>query len=185
MAGHQGLTGPFPPGMDEERYDRRRRRVLWAIPTGLYLLGSRAGDRRNLMTCSWVTQLATSPKLVGAGVEVGAHTHDLLREGGVFTICLLDRDDRVLVRRFVRPAVDDRASFTLNGVAYHDAPVTGAPVADQAIGYLDCRVQREVALGSHSLFVGEVVDVGGLVAEDEAREVGLLRMEDTRMSYGG
>jgi hypothetical protein len=43
-------VGPFPEGVDHEEYDKLRRRVLWKMPSGLYLLGSRHGERRNLMT---------------------------------------------------------------------------------------------------------------------------------------
>ena len=52
-----GPVGPFPTGADPEEYDRLRRRVLWTMPSGLYIVGSRAGERRNGMTCNWVTQL--------------------------------------------------------------------------------------------------------------------------------
>ena len=45
-----GLVGPFPPGADPDAYDRLRRRVLWRMPAGIYLLGSAAHGRRNLMT---------------------------------------------------------------------------------------------------------------------------------------
>lgn len=182
---HDGPIGPIPGGADPDAYDRRRRRVLWRIPTGLYLLGSRAGERRNLMACSWVVQLATAPKLVGVGVELGAYTCELVRAGGVFSVCLLAREDRALVRRFVRPAVDDPAGHRLNEVPYHDAPSTGAPVVDQAAGFLDCRVTRELELGSHALFVGEVVDAGGPIGGEGGAGTELLRMEDTAMSYGG
>ncbi len=185
MPPHAGPIGPVPPGCDPDAYDRRRRRVLWRIPTGLYLVGSRAGARRNLMTGNWVVQLSTEPKLVGVGIEVGVHTYGLVRDGGVFAVSFLSRSDRSVVRRFVKPAVDDPAGRTLNEVPYHDAPVTGAPVVDQAVGYLDCRVTREVELGSHCLFVGEVVDAGGAIGEEDGEGVELLRMEDTRMSYGG
>ncbi|HTW99916.1 MAG TPA: flavin reductase family protein, partial [Acidimicrobiales bacterium] len=101
------LVGPFPPGADPEAYDRLRRRVLWSMPSGLYLLGTRAGDRRNLMTLNWATQLSLDPKLVGVSVEVSALSNDLLRRGGRFTLSLLDREDRVLVRKFVKPAAED------------------------------------------------------------------------------
>ena len=42
-------VGPFPDGIDPEEYDRLRRRVRWTIPRGLYVSGSRAGERRNGM----------------------------------------------------------------------------------------------------------------------------------------
>ncbi len=71
------LVGPFPAGRRPEDYDQIRRRVMWAMPHGLYLLGSRSGDRRNLMTTTWVTQVSHDPKLVGASVEREALTHEL------------------------------------------------------------------------------------------------------------
>jgi hypothetical protein len=56
MAGSTGEpVGPFPGGADPEEFDRLRRRVLWKMPSGLYLVGSRLGDRRNLMTLNWAT----------------------------------------------------------------------------------------------------------------------------------
>lgn len=175
------LAGPIPAGADPESYDRLRRRVLWSLPTGLYLLCSRAGERRNWMTCNWATQVATDPKLVAVSVERGADTYELIRAGRCFALALLAREDRALARRFVKPATDDAGQKTLNGVPYRDAPATGVPLPEGAVAFLDCRVEREVALGSHSLFVGEVVDAAG-PAEGE---IPVLRMEDTRMSYGG
>ncbi len=182
MPPHAELVGPFPQGVDPESYDRVRRRVLWSLPTGLYLLGSAAGDRRNLMTCNWVTQLATKPKLLGVGVEAEAHTCELVRAGRCFALSLLSRGERALVRKFVKPARDDRAAMTLNGVAYRDATLTGAPVVVAAAGFLDCQLEQEVMLGSHTLFIGEVVDAGAPPGEGPLE---VLRMEDTRMSYGG
>ncbi|MGH9058122.1 MAG: flavin reductase family protein [Acidimicrobiales bacterium] len=167
-----------PP--DDDRYDRMRRRVLWRLPTGLYLLGSRAGDRRNLMTQSWVTQVAMEPKAVAVSVEVEAFTHGLIEEGAVFAVSLLRPDDRALVRKFVKPAEWDGAESTLNGVATFEA-TTGAPILEGAAAWLDCEVRERVRLTSHTLFVGEVVGCG----EADPAETVVLRMEDTRMSYGG
>ena len=70
MPTQQGIVGPFPPGRDPEEYDKLRRRVLWKMPSGLYVLGSHAtGERRNGMTINWVTQVSFDPKLVGVSVE--------------------------------------------------------------------------------------------------------------------
>jgi flavin reductase (DIM6/NTAB) family NADH-FMN oxidoreductase RutF len=51
----QGPVGPFPAGADPDEYDRLRRRVLWTMPSGLYIVGSRDGERRNGMTLNWNT----------------------------------------------------------------------------------------------------------------------------------
>ena len=47
--------------------------------------------------------------------------------------------------------------------------------------YADCEVRSTVDVGSHTLFLGEVVDAAFQKPEDTA----VLRMEDTRMNYGG
>jgi flavin reductase (DIM6/NTAB) family NADH-FMN oxidoreductase RutF len=177
----EGPVPPFPDGADPDEYDRLRRRVLWTMPSGLYVVGSTDGvDRRNLMTLNWATQLAFEPKLLGISVENEAYTHELIEAGGVFSLCLIDREDRAIVRKFTKPVEVDLAASTLNGFAVHTA-TTGAPVLDQAAAYLDCVVRDRVAVGGHTLFVGEIVDSG--FQKDEGTEV--LRMEDTRMNYGG
>lgn len=201
MSDERGVVGPVPAGREPDEYDRQRRRVMWSMPNGLYVVGSRAGDRRNLMTISWVTQVATDPKLVGIGVETHSVTHRLLVDGGVFALSLLPRTERALVRRYAKPvteaAVDDvTGTGTMQGHGVHGAS-TGAPVLDAAVSWLDCEVRHLVALGSHGWFVGEVVDCGeaptgragggGDDGEEGAGDGdgGVLRMEDTRMNYGG
>ncbi|HEV7888521.1 MAG TPA: flavin reductase family protein [Acidimicrobiales bacterium] len=174
-------VGPFPPGADPADYDKLRRRVLWKMPSGLYLVGSRAGERRNLMTLNWATQVSIAPKYLGVSVEREAFTHALIDEGGSFTLNLIDREDRAVARKFTKPVEVDAAARTLNGFGFHDAAVTGAPVLDQAVAFLDCAVRERVALGDYTFFMGEIVDAGFQKEEDTP----VLRMEDTRMNYGG
>lgn len=197
-------SGPIPPGRDPDEYDRLRRRVLWSLPTGLFVVGSRADDRRNLMTASWVMQVATAPKLVAVSVEHGSVTRELIERGGSFSVSVLDRSDRAVVRRFAKPVdqfvLDDRGS----AVSLQGEPVCevgGLPCLAAALSWLVCAVRRTVdwdgdapgdAPASHVLFVGEVIDAGeaagpvgaeGRGSGSESR--GVLRMEDTRMNYGG
>jgi flavin reductase (DIM6/NTAB) family NADH-FMN oxidoreductase RutF len=182
--GGAGPIGPFPPRADTDEargeYDRLRRRLLWTMPSGLYVVGSRAGDRLNAMTLNWATQVSFDPKLLAISVETSALTHELIVEGGAFSLCLVDREDRAIVRKFTKPVEVDSAAKTLNGFPYH-AGVTGVPVLDQAVAHLECLVRQQVDCGGHSLFIGEIVDAAFAKAEDTP----VLRMEDTRMSYGG
>ena len=180
MPVQSGIVGPVPDGRDPEEYDKLRRRVMWTMPSGLYVIGSRAGEKRNAMTANWATQVSSDPKLVAVSVEKGAVTHELIVEGRVFAVNIVDREDRAIVRKFTKPVEVDLSAKTLNGFAFHDGP-TGAPVLDQAVAWLDCRVHAEVDVGDHTLFLGQVVDAGFQKPE----ETPVLRMEDTRMSYGG
>ena len=175
-----GIVGPVPDGQEPEDYDRLRRRVLWTMPYGLYVVGSRAGDRRNGMTLNWATQVSFDPKLLAVSVEKEAFTHELLLEGGVFALNIVDREDRAIVRKFTKPVEVDLEARTLNGFAFHDG-LSGAPVLDQAAAFVDCVVRQQVDVGDHTVFLGEVVDAGFQKPED----TGVLRMEDTRMNYGG
>jgi flavin reductase (DIM6/NTAB) family NADH-FMN oxidoreductase RutF len=184
--GGSGVVGPFPPGVDSdearEEYDRLRRRVLWKSPSGLYVIGSTDGaDRRNGMTLNWLTQISFDPKWVGIGVEQTAFTHELIEASSVFAVCMIHRDDRAIVRKFTKPVDVDLDAHTLNEIPYHDGEVTGAPILDQSVAFLECAVRERLVAGDHTFFVGEVVHCGFLQDEDAP----VLRMEDTRMSYGG
>lgn len=183
--------GEVVPGdgevVPDDEVDRRWRRVLWTLPTGLYVVGTRAGDRRNLMTASWVTQVSTDPRQVGVGLEQGSVTLGLVRDGGVFALSMVVPEDRAVVRRFVRPVPAEEVEVGEDGQGtMRDVPVrvdvTGAPVLAGAAAWVDCRVTQIVDVGSHHWVVGSVVGAGFGPAGDGAA---VLTMADTRMNYGG
>jgi flavin reductase (DIM6/NTAB) family NADH-FMN oxidoreductase RutF len=152
-------------------------KVTWRIPNALVLVGSAAGGERNAMTASWVSQVSMEPVLVAVAVDRDALTHRLIGEGGCFTVNLWDAADTKVFVRFSRPARDDGTS--LNDRRVH-AATTGAPVFDEALAWLDCSLRHRFDLGTHTLFVGEVVDAG--INAEDARAAA---MSDTRMKYGG
>jgi flavin reductase (DIM6/NTAB) family NADH-FMN oxidoreductase RutF len=180
------------------------------MPTGLFVVGSRSGDRWNLMTCNWAMQVATSPKLVAVSVEVGSVTAELIGLGGAFSVNVLPRSERALVRRFVKPVDqvelgDDGRAVLLQGQPVHEE-AGGVPCLSAAVAWLACAVRRTVrwdgpgagsgsgtdagVVASHVLFVGEVVDAGESVTVppadgDPGEPDGILQMGDTRMNYGG
>jgi flavin reductase (DIM6/NTAB) family NADH-FMN oxidoreductase RutF len=192
--------GPFPAGRDRQEYDRMRRRVLWSMPTGLFVVGSRFGTQRNLMTCNWAMQVATEPKLVAVSVERGSVTRGLIEGGGAFSVSLVPRSERALVRRFVKPSTDivlgpGGVAVSMQGQAVHEV-VGGLPCLGSARSWLACEVRHLLSwdddvpegAASHVLVIGEVVDAGesgnGSPGETD-QESGILRMEDTLMNYGG
>ena len=182
---HSQMTYVPSLDRDDEQFDQQRRRLFWSMPSGIYLLGSRSGEMRNMMTLNWTTQVSAEPKLIGASVENTALTHQLIEQSERFTLSVISRDDRTVVRKFVKPCIDDRAAMTLNGIAYVDAPSTRLPVLAGALGYFECELRAQMRFVSHTFFVGEVVDVfvGPALAEGATTEV--LEMRDTRMNYGG
>jgi flavin reductase (DIM6/NTAB) family NADH-FMN oxidoreductase RutF len=152
-------------------------KVTWKIPNALALVGSRAGAERNAMTTSWITQLSMEPVLIGIGVDNDAVTHRLVTEGRSFTVNLWDAQDTRVFVKFSKPATDDGAA--LNGRPVR-AATTGAPVFEEAVAWMDCELRHTLDLGTHTLFVGEVVDAALNDAETRPASMG-----DTRMKYGG
>ena len=151
--------------------------VTWKIPNALALVGSQAGGERNAMTTSWISQVSMEPVLIAVGVDNSAVTRRLIADGGSFTVNLWSAEDTRVFVKFSKPATDDGAS--LNGRAVR-AATTGAPVFDEAVAWMDCAVRHTADLGSHTLFIGEVVDAA--IHDPEAR---VASMADTRMKYGG
>lgn len=182
--GGTGVIGPFPSTIttveQQTDYDKMRRRLLWTMPSGLYVVGSRAGVRINAMTANWCIQVSFEPKLLGVSVDKSALTHELIADSKVFTLNIIAREDRASIRKFTKPAAVDEATKTLNGFSFH-TDVTGAPILDIAVSFLECELRQSVDCGGHTFFIGEIVNCRFQRAE--ATEV--LRMDDTRMNYGG
>lgn len=151
--------------------------VTWRIPNALVLIGSRAGQHRNAMTASWVTQLSMEPVLIGVSIDQLALTHRLVADGGSFTVNLWKADDARTFVKYSKPATDE--GDALNGRTVMDAP-SGAPVFDEALAWLDCTVRQAIPLGTHTLFVGEVT-----AAELRDSTSRAASIADTRMKYGG
>jgi len=152
-------------------------KVTWKIPNVLCLLGSRSGNEWNGMTVSWVTQVSMEPVLIAVSVDQKAVTHRLVAESGVFTVNLWDKSDTRPFVKFSKPA-------TKEGMTLNDRPIregqTGAPIFEEAVAYLECEVRHAYDVGTHTLFLGEVVAAD--IRDDEA---GIASMADTRMKYGG
>lgn len=152
-------------------------RVTWLIPNALALIGSRHGDEWNGMTASWITQLSMEPVMIGVGIDNSAVTHRLISGAGAFSVNLWSaRDTRVFVK-FSKPAVKD--GMTLNRRPIREG-VTGVPIFEEAIAWIECEVRQAIDFGTHTLFAGELVDAG--TVEEPGRPAW---MGDTRMKYGG
>ena len=81
--------------------------------------------------------------------------------------------------KFSKPASYDAGASTLNGRPVR-TEVTGAPVFDEAIAWMDCTVRHTSDYGTHTFFVGELVAAGRAVSSAMP-----AAMSDTRMKYGG
>lgn len=140
-------------------------KALYNLSYGVFVLAAKAGDRVNGCITNTCMQVANSPTRVAVSVINANYTCDLVKEGGVFCLTLLDKTCTMeTIRHFglqsgrevdkfgmMRPRLDK------NGVPY---------LGWQSCGYLSCRVLSSQDLGSHTLFIAEVEDAEVLSGEE-------------------
>ena len=133
--------------------DYKRALARWA--TGVTIVTARCGERVHGMTVSAFTEVSLDPPLVLVCAERSSNTLPLIREGGVFAVNVLARDQEALSNRFA----SKREEWTRFDGLETDTGKTGAPLLRGAVANLDCRVVAAHAHGDHVVYVGEVEEV--------------------------
>ena len=131
------------------------RGLLGRFPTGIAVVTVDAEGQRLGVTVGSLVGLSLEPPLVGFSISRQAAMHELLRQAGGCAISLLAAGQEWLAEHFAR-GVPPIAIW--HGVATEQA-ASGAPLLAGAVGWLECRVADEVAAGTHTLFVCEVLRV--------------------------
>ena len=122
------------------------------FPAGVAVLTVDADGERLGLTVGTAVSLSLEPPLVGVSVARQAAMHELLRRAGAFALSLLAGDQEAVAQHFAR-GVPPVAHW--HGVEWHDG-TTGAPLLDGALGWVEARVESELATGDHTFFVGAV-----------------------------
>ena len=124
------------------------------FPAGVAVVSVDTAGGRLALTVGSLASLSLEPPLVGIAIGREAAMHELLREAGTFGVSLLAGDQEGLAQHFAR-GVPPIALW--HGIEWRPGPATGSPLLDDAVGWLECRVDAEHPAGDHSLFVGAVV----------------------------
>jgi flavin reductase (DIM6/NTAB) family NADH-FMN oxidoreductase RutF len=97
--------------------DQTRSEILKTIPYGFYLTSVVGSDGEvNGFTTCWVSQVSFEPQQVVVAVRKDQHTHDLIEQGGVFSLNFLDTDQEDLARKFTQPLQPENG--TIGGSTY-------------------------------------------------------------------
>lgn len=126
--------------------------LLGRISHGVYVVGVAAEGHCNAFTAAWVMQVSFDPPMVALSINPAHSSYRLLQQGRNFTINVLSSDQLDLAQHFGQPARIDK----LAAVAWQPAP-GGAPVLEQALAWLECRLVAEMDAGDHRLVTGTVV----------------------------
>jgi flavin reductase (DIM6/NTAB) family NADH-FMN oxidoreductase RutF len=128
--------------------------ALGRIPSGLYILTVRHGERATGMLASWVQQAGFEPPMVTVAVRRDRYVGDWIDASGRFTLNQLATGSKALIRHFGRGFEPDDDAF--GDLALRDE-AQGGPVLAAAMAYLDAEVAGQVVGGDHRIFLGRVV----------------------------
>ncbi len=127
------------------------RSVLGAWPTGVCVITSvDAEGRRHGLVVGSFSSISLDPPLVGFFPDKRSSTWPSIALTGRFCVNVLGADQLELCKRFAARADDKFAELA------HGHSPSGLPVLDDAIAWIDCRIERVEDIGDHLLVVGEV-----------------------------
>ncbi len=159
--------------------------ALRMIPYGIYVMAAEADDGAyGAATVNWVTQTAFEPPLIVVGVKADAGVLEVLKKTGHFALNMLGKGQQGVAFGFFKPAEKDGNS--LSGEPYH-AGSTGAPILQNAIASVECKLAEIVERGDHHIVIGEVVDANVATPPDDRPDLAILHMAELgdNVFYGG
>jgi len=132
-------------------------KTLHKIGYGLYLVSSKAGGKLNGQIANTVFQTTSEPPTVSICLNKKNLTHEIIQKSRVFAVSILAKDTPM---KFIGDFgfKSGRETDKFKEVKYKIG-VTGAPVVlENAVGYLEAEVINSLDVGTHTIFVGKVVD---------------------------
>ena len=158
--------------MDEQA----KKTALRMIPYGLYVLGTKDGDRVTASTINWLTQVSFKPPLIAMGIKTDTEGFQHLKNAGAFALSILGAGQKDMAFAFFKPTEPD--GDAINGHRF-ETLATGAPVFLDAPAWVEGKVTDIVERGDHGVVVAEVTDAG------VRRESPALTLSECGVFYGG
>ena len=138
-------------------------KALYKLGYGVYIVTSKKDDRINGQIANTVFQVTSEPPTVAVSINKNNLTYEFIKGSRVFAASVLCQETPLaFIGRFGFKSGRDSNKF--EGIEYKIGE-TGAPIViDNAVSYLEAKVTREMDVGTHTIFVGEVVNAD-MVAE--------------------
>lgn len=140
------------------RQSWRAGNMLYPLPA-VMVSCARPGEKPNIITVAWAGTTSSSPAMVSISVRPDRYSYDIIKETGEFVInltteCLARATDYCGVRS--GRDVDKFKEMNLTpGQSVHVA----APFIEESPVNIECRTKQILELGSHHMFVAEVLGV--------------------------
>ena len=156
------------------RQNWRASNMLYPVPA--VLVGCRDEEGRdNLMTAAWAGTICSDPVMVSVSIRKERFSHAIIENTGEFTISLTTTGlARAADFCGVRSGRDTDKFREMKLTPLESSKIRAPGVAESPV-VLECRVKEILRLGSHDMFIAEVVNVS--VDECYLNEKGRLELE--------
>jgi len=140
-------------------------KALCKLGYGLYVVCSRKGNKLDGQIANTVFQITSEPPTVAVSINKNNLTHEFIKESKVLAVSVISQDTPLsFIGHFGFKS--GRDIDKLEDISYKTGETQAPVVTDNALAYLEARVIQEVDVGTHTIFIGELVGAD-VLREDE------------------
>ena len=132
--------------------------MLYPVPAVMVSCADQTG-RSNILTIAWAGTVCTNPPMVSISVRPERWSYDILKKSGEFVINLVSEKLVPMADACGVLSGRDMDKFDHLKLTRERADQVAAPMIAESPVSIECRVKQEIPLGSHSLFLAEVLSV--------------------------
>ncbi|MGL5785900.1 MAG: flavin reductase family protein [Bacteroidales bacterium] len=132
--------------------------MIYPLPAALISCGS-TPDEFNLITLSWMGTICTNPPMCYISVRPERHSYPILKKNMEFVINLTTEDMAFATDWCGVRSGKDFNKFEEMKLTPGKATYVQAPIVEESPVCIECRVKEIVALGSHDMFIADVLNV--------------------------
>ena len=132
--------------------------MLYPLPVVMVSLADRDG-RPNILTVAWVGTVCTNPPMVSISVRPERYSYPILKETGEFVINLTTKELTFATDYCGVKSGRDVDKFKEMGLTAIPASQVKAPMIGESPVNIECKVKQVLPLGSHDMFLADVVAV--------------------------
>jgi flavin reductase (DIM6/NTAB) family NADH-FMN oxidoreductase RutF len=130
------------------------------IPTPVWVIGSYDKEGKpNVMTSSWVGVCSSKPAAVMTCLRKATYTFGNIMERKAFTVNIPSEPFLSEVAYVGRVSGRDVDKFAQTGLTPVKSTLVDAPYVKEFPMVIECKLKQTVELGSHTMFIGEIMDV--------------------------
>jgi flavin reductase (DIM6/NTAB) family NADH-FMN oxidoreductase RutF len=133
------------------------KKALYNISYGLYIVSSRNGNKIDGQTANTVIQVCSEPAMISVAINKNNYTHECINASKMFSASILEKETPLsFIGGFGFKSGRDTDKF--KGINYRMSDNNIPIITDYALAYLEAKIINKIDVGTHTIFIGELVD---------------------------